>query len=218
MPGSEDKELIKNVRVSKDAHDRLIIASVCDRLRDQGFNVTGTMVSYYSPAEEMYIFLGKDPIPPERDGIGMTNLNKSRLHLKFRPGQDSPKTNPAATSLDNAMNANQQVKSENTLSFTGASMGNPLTQAQAAPPPAPAPAPVPTQAPTPSGQMGGNFEQASNDKESNQDNQNLEIWSSAKANRRTKERKISFVIEKVSMWRKLYNGIQDNTGKIVRYR
>lgn len=46
---------------------------------------------------------------------------------------------------------------------------------------------------------------------------NMEIWNSAKANRRTKERKISFVIEKVSMWRKLYNGIQDQNGKIVRY-
>jgi len=34
--------------------------------------------------------------------------------------------------------------------------------------------------------------------------------------RRTKERKISFVIEKVSLWRKLYNGIQDGD-KIVRY-
>jgi len=55
-------------------------------------------------------------------------------------------------------------------------------------------------------------------KEPTQDQNNMEIWSSAKANRRTKERKISFVIEKVSMWRKLYNGIQDNTGKIVRYR
>lgn len=45
----------------------------------------------------------------------------------------------------------------------------------------------------------------------------VEIWSNTRANRRTKERKISFVIEKVSMWRKLYNGIQDNSGKIVRY-
>ena len=34
--------------------------------------------------------------------------------------------------------------------------------------------------------------------------------------RRTKERKISFVIEKVSLWRKLYNGIQDGNN-IVRY-
>ena len=38
-----------------------------------------------------------------------------------------------------------------------------------------------------------------------------------KAQRRTKERKIGFIIEKVSLWRKLYNGIPDNTGRIVRY-
>lgn len=45
----------------------------------------------------------------------------------------------------------------------------------------------------------------------------LEIWSSEKANRRTKERKISFVIEKVSLWRKLYNGVDDGRGSLVRY-
>lgn len=59
---------------------------------------------------------------------------------------------------------------------------------------------------------------SSDEKGSNVEEGNQEIWSSSKANRRTKERKISFVIEKVSMWRKLYNGIQDNQGKIVRYR
>eukprot|EP00349_Pseudokeronopsis_sp_Brazil_P008010 CAMPEP_0202963614 /NCGR_PEP_ID=MMETSP1396-20130829/7630_1 /ASSEMBLY_ACC=CAM_ASM_000872 /TAXON_ID= /ORGANISM="Pseudokeronopsis sp., Strain Brazil" /LENGTH=51 /DNA_ID=CAMNT_0049684993 /DNA_START=760 /DNA_END=915 /DNA_ORIENTATION=- len=36
-----------------------------------------------------------------------------------------------------------------------------------------------------------------------------EIWSDAKANRRTKERSINYVIEKVSLWRKLYNGVED---------
>lgn len=35
--------------------------------------------------------------------------------------------------------------------------------------------------------------------------------------RRTKERKISYVIERVSMWRKLYNGIQNAEGKIERF-
>ena len=44
-----------------------------------------------------------------------------------------------------------------------------------------------------------------------------EIWSNGKANRRTKERKISFVIEKVSMWRKLYNGIPGKEQKLIRY-
>jgi hypothetical protein len=62
------------------------------------------------------------------------------------------------------------------------------------------------------------IDNSSDEKGSNVEEGNQEIWSSSKANRRTKERKISFVIEKVSMWRKLYNGIQDNSGKIVRYR
>ena len=45
----------------------------------------------------------------------------------------------------------------------------------------------------------------------------MEVWSSDKANRRTEERKIGFVIEKVSLWRKLYNGITDTNGNIMRY-
>ena len=44
-----------------------------------------------------------------------------------------------------------------------------------------------------------------------------EVWSTGKANRRTKERKISFVIEKVSVWRKLYNGITQKDKRVVRY-
>ena len=38
-----------------------------------------------------------------------------------------------------------------------------------------------------------------------------------KEQKRTKERKIGFIIEKVSLWRKLYNGLPDSTGKPVRY-
>lgn len=92
MPKSEDKELIKNVRASKDGTDRLLLSSVCQRLIESGFNVAGTLVSYYSPIEEMYIFVGKDPIPKEKDGISMNNLSKNRLVLKFRAGDNgSPK-------------------------------------------------------------------------------------------------------------------------------
>ena len=38
-----------------------------------------------------------------------------------------------------------------------------------------------------------------------------------KIQKRTKERKIGFIIEKVSLWRQLYNGVPDSTGKVVRY-
>lgn len=35
--------------------------------------------------------------------------------------------------------------------------------------------------------------------------------------KRTKERTIQDIIEKVSLWRKLYNGVQDNDGNLLRY-
>jgi hypothetical protein len=83
--------------------------------------------------------------------------------------------------------------------------------------PAPAPVPVPNQQMKTNEPQIGQTPDDNNDRESSQDPNTMELWSSSKANRRTKERKISFVIEKVSMWRKLYNGIQDEGGKIVRY-
>lgn len=38
----------------------------------------------------------------------------------------------------------------------------------------------------------------------------------SKVSRRTKERKIGYIIEKVSKWRKLYNGVTNSTGDIVK--
>ncbi len=35
--------------------------------------------------------------------------------------------------------------------------------------------------------------------------------------RRAKERRIDFVIEKVKLWRKLYNGIPDKKGNLIRH-
>jgi hypothetical protein len=103
MPGCEDKELIKSVRVTRDYLGRLLVSTVCQGLKERGFNVTGTMVSYYSPIEEMYIFIGKDPISPDKDGISVEILNKNRLYLRFRPGQDlSPKVAPAPKQFESA--------------------------------------------------------------------------------------------------------------------
>lgn len=38
-----------------------------------------------------------------------------------------------------------------------------------------------------------------------------------KDSRRTKERKICDIVESVTLWRKLYNGIPDNKGHLLRY-
>jgi hypothetical protein len=61
------------------------------------------LVSYYSPIEEMYIFVGKDPISLDKDGISVENLNNNRLILRFRFGQESsPKVAPAPKQLESA--------------------------------------------------------------------------------------------------------------------
>ncbi len=44
-----------------------------------------------------------------------------------------------------------------------------------------------------------------------------EINNIGKITKRTKERRIGEIIEKVSLWRKLYNGIPDGRGNIVRF-
>ena len=38
-----------------------------------------------------------------------------------------------------------------------------------------------------------------------------------KKSKRTKERKIGYIIEKVNTWRKLYNGFRDEFGKFTKY-
>ena len=44
-----------------------------------------------------------------------------------------------------------------------------------------------------------------------------EVQSYAEISRRTKERQIKFVVERVSLWRKLYNGVDLGTGETIRY-
>ena len=49
--------------------------------------------------------------------------------------------------------------------------------------------------------------------DNNEENQNFFI---NKKSKRSKERKINFIIEKVLLWRKLYNGFDDGNGNIIK--
>ena len=46
-----------------------------------------------------------------------------------------------------------------------------------------------------------------------ENNQNVHINANSK---RSKERKIGYIIEKVYLWRKLYNGFTDNNGNFIK--
>lgn len=68
----------------------------------------------------------------------------------------------------------------------------------------------------------GQFLSKGNDKNNNFSNldkklskQNSEL--NKNKSKRTKERKIGYIIEKVNTWRKLYNGFQDEQGKFTKY-
>lgn len=77
-----------------------MLSSVCKTLQESGFNVAGMLVSYFAHEEEMYIYAGKDPIPPEKDGVSISNLKKNRLMLKFRlPEENSSKDAPEPTQV-----------------------------------------------------------------------------------------------------------------------
>lgn len=49
--------------------------------------------------------------------------------------------------------------------------------------------------------------------DNNEENQNFFI---NKKSKRSKERKINFIIEKVLLWRKLYNGFEDEKGNLIK--
>jgi hypothetical protein len=49
--------------------------------------------------------------------------------------------------------------------------------------------------------------------DNNEENQNFFI---NKKSKRSKERKINFIIEKVLLWRKLYNGFEDEKGNTIK--
>ncbi|CAI2369629.1 unnamed protein product [Moneuplotes crassus] len=207
LPESEDKELIKNVRVAKNSQGDILLSSVCSRLHEIGFDVTGMIVSYYSSIEQMYIFAGKDPIPFEKDGISVSNLCSNRLALKFRSGDDTYSKKSLPVSSLNNESSSLCYSLENKLKLSEGGMGatdgsspittpclNEISSTQITPP-------IPRASLDPS--MGGPDSNTAN--------------ASSRRCIRTKERNISFVIEKVSMWRKLYNGIQNPSGNITRY-
>lgn len=84
MAISQDKQIFRNIRIQTDASGNILIASVCEGLKEHGFNTDGLGISYYSPKEQLYVYVGKAPIALEKDGISIYNLWGKWLTLKFR--------------------------------------------------------------------------------------------------------------------------------------
>jgi len=62
MPGQEEKELIKGVTCKLNGEGELMLKSVSDYLKELGYPVAGSLVSYFSVEDDIYAFMRKEPL------------------------------------------------------------------------------------------------------------------------------------------------------------
>lgn len=142
LPGSSEKELIRNMEAPILPNGSLRLRMILSNLKQLGFPVEGTLVSYYSLKEKFHVYCGKDPLPETahipNDELLIEEERRPRVELRLKAGLKP-------TILKEEQPGDDASK------------------------------------------------------------------------RRTKERKIGFIIERVSLWRKLYNGVPDGNNNIIRY-
>ncbi|CAI2367624.1 unnamed protein product [Moneuplotes crassus] len=185
MADSQYKQFFRNVKMKTNCNGNILIASVCEGLKEQGFNTAGMGVSYYSPKEQLYVFAGKAPIGPEKDGISIYNLWGKWLTLKFRRMQttlEEPLQDNAAT------NSNQEMPR-----YSGSD-----NHATIDPPPTETPDPI-----------GGSLESEAANNPQNTNSPIIEQQVDRNWRWDLKERIIGPVVEKVYEWREIYNMMQD---------
>jgi hypothetical protein len=59
MPESQEKEKITNINAERDQSGSIILSSVTKMLNDIGYPVLNTLVSYFSPKDQMYILINR---------------------------------------------------------------------------------------------------------------------------------------------------------------
>ncbi len=58
----EEKELIQNLPVKLQANGDVDLYSVLDAIKQMHFPVEQSMVYYYSPSSDLYVFCGNEPV------------------------------------------------------------------------------------------------------------------------------------------------------------
>ena len=86
MPGNTEKELIKNIIV-KVSDGRLHVDSICERLTEIGYPIRDSLIYYFSPCEDLYIFVSQERLlknaSAEGNRIPLEVIVENRLHMKF---------------------------------------------------------------------------------------------------------------------------------------
>jgi hypothetical protein len=140
--GRYEVEVIKGLKapvLNFNDKGEILLSPLLTYLKSHRYNVSGAMVSFYSPGNDIYEFCGSEPLGVSAS-VTLSCLQTGSLKLKCREPQSADYADSAA------VNGDRQ----------------------------------------------------------------------GKASRRTKERKIGFIVEKVARWRNLYNGISTGRGESVR--
>ncbi|CAI2370872.1 unnamed protein product [Moneuplotes crassus] len=212
MPDSEEKELFRNIKIMTDPQGNILVSSVCQELKDQGIDVTGMGVSYYSLADKFYVFVGKDPITPEKDGISVQNLWGKRLTLKFRRMKCTTIAHTSTQTIIDCQNStidnNENKSPQISESINNTALKQDSEEASSHHPVAEEPLiSIKTQAIK---QEASETEMALDDPASEESKSSLQYS-------RERERTIRFVIEKTSTWKSLCNGVERKNGTIKKY-
>jgi hypothetical protein len=61
LPGMENtRELIRGVCVETDEDGSIKLEALVDKIKKIGYPINGMLLSYYSPAQDLYMFAGND--------------------------------------------------------------------------------------------------------------------------------------------------------------
>jgi len=91
--GITEHELIPGILAKTNERGEILLKSVVSSLKDKGYMLYGTMISYYSKESDAYIFCATDPMPNSVT-IPMSEIMNSKLILRAKMGQISEMEEP----------------------------------------------------------------------------------------------------------------------------
>ena len=92
IEGTDQKTMIKNQRATFDERGNLLLSALIEDIKQNGFDdLNGAQVKYYSQQDNVFVFVGKDPVPADRT-IPVKDLSVDyplRLEIRLSQGNDA---------------------------------------------------------------------------------------------------------------------------------
>jgi len=88
-----ERELIPNQKLQLKANNEIDLGDLMKTLKMKGFPIDQTMISYYSPTLDLFVYCGTEPLPPRTylpaREIRRTPDNKNQIQLRLRQTSQS---------------------------------------------------------------------------------------------------------------------------------